>query len=96
MANKIDDTTKLKTEEILKLKTNQDFNKQKPNPIDPNQLKNIDKLENETEIKKRIDSADVVNPNLQIGEDNINKQNKKEFPNRNSPQLIDELKKKVN
>ncbi len=96
MANKKNDSIELATNEILKVKTNQDFNKQKPNPIDPNQLKNIDKPENEEEIKERIDSDDVINPNLKIGDDNINKQNKKEFPNRNSADLIDELKKKVN
>lgn len=93
MANKINEKAKQKTEEILKVKTNQDFNAQKPNPNDPNQIKSIIKPENEKEIQKRIDSNDNVDNSVVIEDDYINKKNKKEFPNNYLANLLDKFKK---
>lgn len=59
------DNSKQKNDGMLKEKTNEDFNKQKPNPKDPNQNKKHQIGENEeTEKQKRpivVQSPDAVN-----------------------------------
>jgi len=63
------------SEAMLKEKTNQDFNKQKPNPNDPNQNKYHQSGEAdgvEKQIKKVSDKSDNLNKDSQSG-DELNK-----------------------
>lgn len=62
MGKILNDKVKAKTEEILSVKTNQDFNKQKPTHKDPNQVENIpssQEVKNASQaVKASIDSAE--------------------------------------
>ena len=44
------------TEDMLKEKTNQDFNNQKPNPMDPNQNKNHQTVEDDNDGNSQTES----------------------------------------
>lgn len=67
MKKKLNDKVKSGTEEILSIKTNQDFNKQKPDSNNPNQSKKQPKAkvsDKETEPKKP--AHDLENDDLKV------------------------------
>lgn len=70
MGKILNDKVKSKTEEILSVKTNQDFNQQKPTLKDPNQAENIPSSQ---ELKK---ASKAVKASIDSAEKNINDEGK--------------------
>jgi hypothetical protein len=82
MGKILNDKVKSKTEEILSVKTHQDFNKQGPNLKDPNQAENIPTSQ---EVKKAGQAVKAsIDSELNISKVDDNKHSKlvlKELPN---------------